>query len=211
MISSPNDHANAKPVIREAWIKVHGKEPTAKEALYAQSVAALETGYGRLGQFAEMAKRGLYNWGGVQKSVNPDGTCPPGFALGSDQGKVCFHVYPSDAEAAAKFIWELTVNPNFNRSLVLNAMSGEPNDVAAAMYKAKYYEGKRGTTDDEKINFYANAIRSRAKEIGNALSEMSKQAQQYAEENPKTAGGLVTIVGLLGLGGGYMLWKRKGK
>lgn len=167
-------HSEATPIVREAWRKVWLREGTPNEILYSQAIAAFETGYGRLGQFGELAKQGKYNWGAEQKPINSDGTCPTGFAKGIDQGKVCFYVFPNDIEAASAFLRTLTKSSM--RPDVVSSMKGTPEDVAKAMRginppKTSYYAGLPNLTEEQKIAQYANGIRSQAKAIANSLKE----------------------------------------
>jgi len=199
------NHAEATPIVREAWVKVHKREPSTLETLYTQAIASLETGYGRIGQFGNLAAQGKYNWGGLQKPVSTDGTCPEGFALGQDQGKVCFFVFPTDADAAAHMIKQLTqskLRPN-----MIEAMAGSAEDVATAMRgtdlgkdpslnHTAWYEGIRGTTEAERIAYYATAIRNSAKSIGTALE--AKGRQLLAEVPPSNAGVGLIALGVLG-------------
>ena len=159
-------HAEAAEIVRAAFRRVHGRAPSTRERLYTQAVAALETGYGRAGQFGRLAAQGRYNWGALETRRLPDGTCPAGTAAGTDQGAVCFYVFPDDVSAATEFVRVLTAR----RPHVLRAMqSGTPSDVARAMRQSPaYYEGV-GATTEEKIAGYARAITARIGEIGEAV------------------------------------------
>lgn len=170
-------HSQASSIVHQAWVKVHGREPTESERNYAQAIALLETGYGRIGQFAQMAARGKYNWGAIQARPNADGSCPVNYEPGIDQGNVCFRVFPSDIDAAAEFIKQLTLpyGPatfQQRRQGTLNAMNGgSPEDVARAMRtptSVAYYAGPAGT-EEQKVAYYANAIRSNLNRISPGL------------------------------------------
>lgn len=173
MITGPNDHAGATPIVRDAWLKLWNREGTPNEILYSQAIASFETGYGRLGQFADFAKQGKYNWGAEQKKPNADGTCPVNYIHGQDQGQVCFRVFNSDVDAAANFLRTLTKSSL--RPDVVSAMAGSPEDVAKAMRgpnppAGAYYAGNPNTTEEQKVQTYADGIRARAKQIGTSLS-----------------------------------------
>lgn len=147
----------------EAWTGLYGKAPSARQAQYAQAIAFLETGYGRAGQFGALAERGQYNWGALERRRDANGDCPPGTAPGSDQGSVCFYIFPSDVAAAKAFIHTLTQT---HWPGVIPAMDGSPEDVAAAMRKSPaYYAGPSGS-EEYKIQTYANAIRNAIKATG---------------------------------------------
>ena len=159
-------HAQAREIVRRAWRRVHGRDPSERELVYAQAIASLETGYGRTGQFAAMAARGRYNWGALQRGVpGADGSCPAGSEPGLDASRPrCFLVFNSDEEAAAAFLHILTKTcwP------VVSAMRGTPEDVATAMrVRPVYYEGLGGSEQD-RIAYYANAIRGAARAAGNS-------------------------------------------
>jgi hypothetical protein len=158
-------HAQAHDVVVAAWQNVHGREPSAREALYAQAIAFLESGYGRAGQFGTLAARGQYNWGALERRVNADGSCPDGFALGVDQGQVCFYVFSSDVDAATAFVRTLTKG----HWPVLQAMQGTPEDVAAAMRVPPPYYAGTASTEAQKVADYATAIRNAIKSIGTSV------------------------------------------
>ena len=162
-------HAEAREIIRRAWRRVHGRDPSERELVYAQAIAALETGYGRSGQFAAMAARGRYNWGALQRPRNSDGSCPSGTEPGFDVGAKCFLVFDSDEEAAAEFLRLLTTR----HWPVVQAMRGSPEDVATAMrVRPAYYEGLGGSEQD-RISYYARAIRNAAAAAGSNLQGAS--------------------------------------
>ena len=163
-------HAEAKEIVRRAWRRVHGREPSERELVYAQAIASLETGYGRTGQFAAMAARGKYNWGAMQRVPNADGSCPPGTEPGLDASRPrCFLVFDSDEEAAAAFLRLLTKR----HWPVVSAMRGTPEDVATAMrVRPAYYEGLGGS-EQNRIAYYANAIRGAARAAGNSWERAS--------------------------------------
>lgn len=172
----------AAGIVTEAWRRVHGRPPTLLERTYAQAIARFETGYGRAGQFGAMAARGQFNWGAEQRRRLPtssdefdrgaeqrrrgaDGGCPEGFASGSDQGPVCFFVFPDDVSAATAFVRTLTKT----RWPTVPAMRGAPEDVATAMRKAPaYYAGVAGSEAD-KIRAYADGIRRNALAIARTV------------------------------------------
>lgn len=157
-------HAEARRIIEAAWAKVHGRPPTPSEALYAQAIAYLETGYGRAGQFAKYAASGQYNWGNIEKRRTGE-DCPDGWVPGEDQGPVCFRAFPSDVDAAAYFIHVLTKG----HWPVVEAMTGSPLDVASAMRAPPaYYAGPAGSEDDKRA-YYAKAITNAIHAIGSEV------------------------------------------
>jgi hypothetical protein len=212
MISGPNDHVNATPIVRDAWRKLWSREGTANEILYSQAIASFETGYGRLGQFAQFAKDGKFNWGAEQRKPNADGTCPANFVLGKDNGNVCFYYYPSDVDAAANFLRTLTKSSL--RPGVVAAMAGTPEDVARAMRgpnppQGAYYEGIKGT-EEQKVQAYADGIRARAKTIGTALKDAPLNPPNMVEKS--SAGYFAYATLILGMAGSaYVLIPKKGK
>ena len=197
-------HSEATPIVREAWYKIHGREPTTLETLYTQAIASLETGYGRAGQFAAMAANGQYNWGAEQRRRGADGECPPGFASGIDQGQVCFYVFPSDVDAAAAFIRTLTKT----KWDIIPAMTGSPEDVATAMRRAPAYYGGPPGTEEQKIAAYANAIRQNAKNIGATLEQAGETVKTKVKSN---AGVIIAGLALLGIAGGGTYYAKREK
>lgn len=166
--------SDANSLVRAAWQAVWNGAPSDSEAAYTQAVAWLENQYGRAGQFNAMAARSQFNWGSLHAAGTPP-NCPAGSAPGSDVGKVCFRVFPTDLLAATAFVRELTANQKYSRSRVKDAMTGTPEDVAQAMYTSKYFQGS-GSTDAERVQGYANAIRSALKAIGQNAAIPSVQA-----------------------------------
>lgn len=211
MITKVNDHVNATPIVRDAWRQLWGREGTPNEILYSQAIASLETGYGRIGQFGTLASRGQFNWGSEQRQVSADGTCPVGFALGTDQGKVCFFVFPSDVEAAAAFLKTLTKSSL--RPDTVAAMAGSPEDVAKAMRgtappRTAYYAGVSGT-EEQRIQAYADGIRTRAKQIGIALKDAPLASPTQPDEKGSSA---IVYAGLiLSMAGSAWMITRKPK
>lgn len=163
LVGAPITNAQAREIIRQAWQLEHGRPPTQSELDYTQAIALFETGYGRIGQFARLSAEGKFNWGALQRSRNPDGSCPAGTEPGSDSGNArCFFVFPTDVAAARRYIWELTKNPAraTRVAATLDAMqNGTPEQVAAAMRIAPaWYETS--------VQNYAAAIRNGLRNIG---------------------------------------------
>jgi hypothetical protein len=132
------EHAQAREILRQAWTNLHGSAPSEQQLAYAHAIALLETGYGRVGQFANMAAQGIFNWGALQKAMPAGGVCPMGTFPGKDtfQGQVvdvCFFGFPTDVEAAQSFLKTLTKSFAARSTAVLLAMHGTPEDVALAM------------------------------------------------------------------------------
>lgn len=162
--SDGNRHNEAREILRQAWINLHGVSPDDQQLAYAQAVALLETGYGRIGQFANMASQGIFNWGALQKQNPSGGACPPGTFPGGDtfQGQpvnVCFFGYSTDLAAAQSFLKTLTKSFPARSAAVLAAMHGSPMDVASAMRVSPAYY-----TDP--ASKYASAITNALHAIG---------------------------------------------
>jgi len=165
--SDPNRHNEAREILRQAWVNLHGASPDDQQLAYAQAVALLETGYGRIGQFANMAAQGIFNWGALQKQNPSGGDCPPGTFPGGDtfQGQpvnVCFFGYSTDLEAAQSFLKTLTKSFPARSAAVLAAMHGTPLDVATAMRVSPAYYTDPATK-------YASAITNALHAIGAAV------------------------------------------
>ena len=156
-LDSGMSHAQAREILRRAWQLELGRSPEGRELPNLQAVAWLETRYGRAeGQFAEMARRGQYNWGALQRARLAGGVCPVGTVPGVDAGNPrCFLVYPSDLDAARAFVRSLVANASYpaRSAAVRGALrDGGADDVAAAMrVSPAYYEASQAD--------YARAIR----------------------------------------------------
>jgi len=159
-------HAQARPIVIAAWRGIWGRDPTEREVVYSMAVAALETGYGRAGQFGQLAARGGYNWGALETRPAEDGVCPPGTMAGTDQGSVCFYVYASDEEAARAFLRSLTQSFPARASAIVAAMNnGDPIDVARAMRTPPAYYAGTAATEEGKVQAYAAAIQNQLNQI----------------------------------------------
>lgn len=193
------DSARFAPIARSAWEKVHGRAASENEVAFVLAIADLETGFGRIGQFAKFAAQGKYNWGALETRAQ-GGSCPAGTLPGNDLGSVCFYVYDSDEAAAKAFIWNLTANPKFaaRNAAVLAAMkTGDPTEVARAMrVQAPYYSGYPNQSEEQKIAYYASAIRSHM--------PSSLPVASYA-----TGSALGTLLFLALAGGGLYVYKNE--
>lgn len=190
-----NDEA-AAAIVREAWRRVHGTFPSERERALVQSIARLESAYGRApGQHARWAAQGKYTWGNLEKARDASGNCPPGWEPGSDAGNArCFLVHRTDLDAAIAFVNALTNSRWSNRNAAVREAlaNGGPTEVAVAMkVGAAYYEAPAST--------YAAAILANLKAIG---------------AWPLPTSSVVSIVvgvtlGALAIGGlGYVAWSR---
>ena len=202
VVGAAVSHEEARQILRRAWQLVHDRSPTESELAYAQAVAWLETGYGRAGQFAALADRGIFNWGAIQRARNPDGSCPQGTTPGIDAGNPrCFYAFPSDLEAARRYLWELTKNPaRSNRvAATLRAMaSGSPEDVASALKVAPaWYEAPVAT--------YARAVRNALGATGaNALLAAGQVASSAASTVASSPLGGLAAAAALGAGAWWL-------
>jgi len=186
-------HTQAADILRQAFQLVQGRPPTSRELLFTQAIALLETGYGRIGQFAKMADQGIFNWGALTKGRQQDGQCPAGSFPGQDtdaQGNVidvCFFGFKSDLEAATSFVRTLTKThwPN-----VIPAMnSGDSLDVATAMTQAPAYFVAP-------VETYAAAIASKLKVLGQALPDVVVPSLPSTSASTKKNVALVAIGGV---------------
>jgi hypothetical protein len=152
-------HAQAREILRGAYVRLFGHEPTGGELDFGLATAFAETGYGRAGsadwahpgQFARWASEGLYNWGALEMGNPPckEGSIefrgryrdrPPvvgELRAGVDAGRPsCFLLFDSDDTAAEAFLrtWGAP-------DTLAAAASGDARAVAAAMRVHGYYEG----------------------------------------------------------------------
>lgn len=132
----------ALAIVREAWRRVHGREPTTNELVFTTAIAFVESAYGRApGQHAAWASRGLYTWGNLE--LPPP--CRDGWVLGTDSGQSkCFLVRSTDVAAAVDYIGLLSRK----WPVALSAMrTGRAADVVRAMKTgaAPYFSGDEGS------------------------------------------------------------------
>jgi hypothetical protein len=159
-------HAEARPIVIAAWQDLWGRDPTEREVAYSMAVASLETGYGRIGQFAAHAAQGQFNWGALEGRVDANGNCPPNMFKGSDQGTVCFFSFPTDQAAAKAFLKTLTQSFPSRAAAIVQAMNdGDATDVARAMRTPPAYYAGTAPTEEGKIAAYAAAIQGQLDQI----------------------------------------------
>lgn len=176
----------ARQALSEAWDTLADVLP-AKTAAALQMVQAVALGpEGSDGSgcwthrgTAEPCPGVCHNWAGLQLPGSPtthDGSvpdCPDGSAPctdhlqdGSEFG-VCFMTYPSQAAGAAAYLKRLIVT--HQTAAVVG--SGSADQMAAQMY-ATHYFGGFGSTAEERINKYAQAIADAASQkIAPSLAE----------------------------------------
>jgi hypothetical protein len=125
-------HAQAAQIVRAAWRRVHGREPTANEAALVQAVAYGESQYGRSpGQHARWASEGKFTWGNLE-TLPKDGVCPAGTVPGKDAGHDrCFYVDSTDEDAAVRFIRNLTASGGTSSQRARDFATRSANIMAA--------------------------------------------------------------------------------
>lgn len=178
------DHASARQILYDAFVRVKGREPSYLELAFSQAVALLETGYGRAGQFGNMAAQGMFNWGALQTVPMKDGTCPVGTYGGKDAGNArCFYYASSDEGAADSFLRTLL------KPMTLAAMAtANPDAVAAAMKSYRYFEAG--------VENYAASLRARVLEAGYTLPTPSRSTIIAAGIGLGTVAAILTYFGL---------------
>ena len=150
------NHIDARNIIHEAAKEHLGGRATRSALQILQSIALLETGYGKGWKGAGAASR---NWGAVQAGSSWKGptfgardTSPQ--ADGSNvsyQGR--FRVYATDVDGASDMIRIVVRNQETLSALLGGSVLG----VSAAMYKARYYEGY-GKTPADRVRNHARAV-----------------------------------------------------
>jgi hypothetical protein len=182
--------------------------------LFAQAVASLETGYGRLGQFAKAADQGIYNWGALTQGRQKDGQCPAGSFPGKDTDKgevidVCFYGFTSDLEAAKSFVKLLT---GARWPGVLPAMAmGNALDVATAMKNGLINPGTK-----KPYEYYTAPVAGYAVGISNKLQEIAKSIPGTVIPDSRLPSPLLKTLGVFLFGsiaalGGWVAYKRHGR
>lgn len=193
-------HAQARSILRAAFSRAVGRAASETELTMAQAVALLETGYGRIGQFAAWADQGMFNWGALQKTPNADGTCPVGTQPGMDASNArCFYVYPDDPTAAAAFLniligSQVSTAIRARNQATLEALStGSPLAVAEAMRTPMaYYEAD--------VNQYANAIQNAVA----AIAASGAGTMPAPKSSGIWAGVVMGVGGVLAAGAAYL-------
>jgi hypothetical protein len=132
-------HKAARPIVREALIKLLGREPTPAELQYGPAIGWLETNYGR-GWKGPMV--GSNNWGAVQCAKGSTLPCISYEDSRADGTKytVSFRKYDSPVDGAAdmlRHVFKL-------RPITAGALTSSRPTVFRASYamrREKYYEG----------------------------------------------------------------------
>ncbi len=179
--SGVGDHAGARRVVHQAWVRVMTRAPTLPEVQAVQAIALHETGYGHLGFFPDS-----HNWGAVQCPgtwganecpknciMGKDSMPPPAAGSGVVTKPVCFRSYTDDVEGAVDLVRNVTTA----RPRTLKALgTGDADQIAAAMLAERYYTG---TSKSAAVNVatYASALARRASEVAKALHENLRVAR----------------------------------
>ncbi len=147
-------HAEAREVLRAAYVDLFKHEPTSGELDFGLATAYFETFYGRggaagwanRGQFGRWSAEGKFNWGALQSGTPGDENTLKAFVAaglhpikerGSDAARaVYFYLFPNDLEAAKAFLMSWG-----KADTLAAAATGSAVNVSAAMKRHGYYEG----------------------------------------------------------------------
>jgi hypothetical protein len=132
----PTRHHWARAIILAGFRQTFNREPTLREAQFAQAVALGESSYGRGWKEPGV---GSFNWGAVQAGRPP---CNPATSFGygdthadGEGYAACFRKYASDVDGAADFI-RIMYKPN----VLAAANDGNISGVSAGMRANRYFE-----------------------------------------------------------------------
>jgi hypothetical protein len=176
----PGSHEWARAIVNSAWREVFGRDATTAEAQGVQSVASLETNYGK-GQ-------GANNWGSIHAT---DGNCTSGTDTDA-KGRVyktCFRNYASPHAGAVDLVRTM-VRSNVKGPLA----SGSASRVAKAMHKNHYFELAPSA--------YAERLEARAQAIAEALGE------PWVFRRTNALWGLLVLGAVAG--GGFLWYRKRG-
>lgn len=139
-------HAEARAALVEAFKKVLKREPTLREAQFAQAVSLGESGYGQwafTNRVTGEKIRNTWNMGAVQCKQLPP--CPPGCFEATDTRadgspyQACFVKYPSPIEGFEHFLTVLYINRG--RKVLLDAANkGDIANFSTLMRASGYFE-----------------------------------------------------------------------
>jgi len=170
----------AREIIKKAMqVWFPGQTPTQRQMDIVQATCLAESGYGRgWGKYPDGMDS--HNWGAVQSPKKPiDGACPPGYFCAQDtipqsDGTsipylACFRKYPDDVQGAADVVYWLTTKkaPLIARAI---AQNGTLEDVCAAFYDSRYYQGT-GKTREARIQGRANGFAQHLARFSKTLGE----------------------------------------
>jgi len=189
-------HAQAREVMRAAYLDLFGADASDGELNFALAVAWGESRYGRAkGQFAAAFARGQINWGSLEKGVPP---CPPDRWEGKDGGNArCFLGFPSDIEAATALLrtWG-------KADTLAAARTGDATQVAAAMKRHGYFEAD--------VDAYAALLRSSVRAVTGGGGIPDPAAGGGVAPAPAGGGGglasAIKSLAVLGIAGGAGYW-----
>lgn len=189
---------NARATLAHVWSLLFETAPTQAELQLVQAVSKGEGGYGlatyQLLQVEPGENYGKVigstqqtnNWGAVQAGEAVNGVCDPAtsfMATDSSPNRrtaenpkglyyACFRRYATPELGCESFLRTLLIgSKTFPRGGVRDAVAtGSADEVARAMYESHYYEGF-GSTVEDRIGHYADAIAKNAASIATTLGE----------------------------------------
>lgn len=174
---SSNIHVWARNVLIEAFRRVMRREPTINELQTVQSIALLETHYGRGWKGAGKVSN---NWGAIQCCQPKNGVCPTNSFMYTDTSpqkdgtskkySVCFKSYATPVDGAADLIKELFISKKRGVGLLNAASQGSIQGISEVMYDTGYYEGF-GKDRNARVSNHMKAVSKAVNTITTALNE----------------------------------------
>jgi hypothetical protein len=214
-------YVNKANVVAAAWRSLFNVAPQKHAVILAMAVAEFETHLGDAGgtwkgehnwgavhkrsltsaEASALSTRGISPNGGEAAVTAARGVIAPTAtdeALHIDDsptGKyfVWFFAFPSDVEAAKKFLQTLIANRPGVRAVI---DQGTAADVARAMYVSKYFTGVHKNDSEANIADYAKNVSAKAQAIESALSLAGWEPSHAGAplEDPSTARILANVV-----------------
>lgn len=185
-------HASARAGVVAGFRQVFGKEPTLREAQFAQGIALCESGYGnwqhactKYGPDLCCGGVGSFNFGSMQSGRPPCGPgsfeCIDHHADGTPYN-ACFMKFTNAADGFAAFIRVLYVD-HHRASVLATANTGSAYDFARAMRASGYFELG--------LDAYAKNLEACLRTITKALGE--QMPSSLATSGQKS--GIIWLVG----------------
>jgi hypothetical protein len=166
-------HADMRLLLRDAFARVFGREPTTPEVQCLQAVASLESAYG---QGWKPPGNGSHNFGAIQAGSSWNGptfqytdTTPQ--ADGSSKPYVTkFRKYATPIDGAVDLVKVVYINRGRDKATLPPATEGDTLGFSRGLHSTGYYEGFGRTVDDRIANHHKSVMASiRAQAL--ALSE----------------------------------------
>jgi hypothetical protein len=203
-------HRQAADIVRAAFVREMGRQPTEAERALLQAVAWGESHYGRApGQHAAWVSEGKVTWGNIEVQRRADGTCPAGTLPGKDAGNDrCFVVDDSDVDAARRMIHTMLLMGLANGTQRERDFHARSGGIAAALATGDPRQLARAMKHPASVAYYEAPEETYAKLLGDTLALVDREVPRSAAPPPDSrVSGLGVFRWGLIVAAGYGAWR----